>query len=155
LLAIGELAASKARTSPLPFATLQPAHRGIQFLVAVQNDDGSWGGGPSVQYRRGSPQGTIEETAVALEGLAACRQSIIAHESLPLDVASHSNARLTLDQAVINGTEWLIERIHSGDESMSQPIGFYFAKLWYYERMYPYVFSIAALRRIEQVYYSV
>ncbi|MDP6504909.1 MAG: hypothetical protein QF886_14920, partial [Planctomycetota bacterium] len=27
------------------------------------------------------------------------------------------------------------------------PIGFYFAKLWYYEKLYPIIFSIAALTR--------
>ncbi len=25
------------------------------------------------------------------------------------------------------------------------PIGFYFAKLWYYERLYPLIFTVAAL----------
>jgi squalene-hopene/tetraprenyl-beta-curcumene cyclase len=27
------------------------------------------------------------------------------------------------------------------------PIGFYFAKLWYYERLYPLIFTVAALGR--------
>jgi squalene-hopene/tetraprenyl-beta-curcumene cyclase len=27
------------------------------------------------------------------------------------------------------------------------PIGFYFAKLWYYERLYPRIFTVAALKR--------
>ena len=30
------------------------------------------------------------------------------------------------------------------------PIGFYFAKLWYFERMYPIIFCLAALRRVQQ-----
>ena len=28
------------------------------------------------------------------------------------------------------------------------PIGFYFAKLWYHERLYPVIFSVAALNRL-------
>jgi squalene-hopene/tetraprenyl-beta-curcumene cyclase len=27
------------------------------------------------------------------------------------------------------------------------PIGFYFAKLWYYERLYPLIFTVGALGR--------
>jgi squalene-hopene/tetraprenyl-beta-curcumene cyclase len=27
------------------------------------------------------------------------------------------------------------------------PIGFYFAKLWYFERLYPLIFTVAALRQ--------
>ena len=27
------------------------------------------------------------------------------------------------------------------------PIGFYFAKLWYFERLYPLIFTVAALGR--------
>jgi squalene-hopene/tetraprenyl-beta-curcumene cyclase len=27
----------------------------------------------------------------------------------------------------------------------ASPIGFYFAKLWYYERLYPLIFTVAAL----------
>lgn len=28
------------------------------------------------------------------------------------------------------------------------PIGFYFAKLWYFERLYPYIFATAAAGRL-------
>jgi len=27
------------------------------------------------------------------------------------------------------------------------PIGFYFAKLWYYEKLYPIIFTVGALNR--------
>ena len=27
------------------------------------------------------------------------------------------------------------------------PIGFYFARLWYFEKLYPLIFTVAALRR--------
>jgi hypothetical protein len=27
------------------------------------------------------------------------------------------------------------------------PIGFYFAKLWYFERLYPLIFAVSCLRR--------
>ncbi len=31
------------------------------------------------------------------------------------------------------------------------PIGFYFAKLWYYERLYPMVFTVAALEAVARL----
>ncbi|PYK61575.1 MAG: hypothetical protein DME21_08745 [Verrucomicrobia bacterium] len=33
-------------------------------------------------------------------------------------------------------------------ERRLSPIGFYFAKLWYYERLYPQIFTVAALSRV-------
>ena len=40
-----------------------------------------------------------------------------------------------------NGSEAVFTRRHWENS----PIGFYFAKLWYYERLYPLVFTVAAL----------
>ena len=40
-----------------------------------------------------------------------------------------------------------MEKIESGEWLRPSPIGFYFAKLWYYERLYPMVFTVAALAR--------
>ena len=37
---------------------------------------------------------------------------------------------------------------HSRGEFEPAPIGFYFAKLWYYERAYPLVFAVGALGRV-------
>ena len=43
------------------------------------------------------------------------------------------------------GIEWLVGRVESGRHREPSPIGFYFAKLWYYEQLYPLVFTVAAL----------
>ena len=45
----------------------------------------------------------------------------------------------------MHALEWLTRTIRSGNLLCSSPIGFYFAKLWYYERLYPTVFSLGAL----------
>jgi squalene-hopene/tetraprenyl-beta-curcumene cyclase len=45
------------------------------------------------------------------------------------------------------GLGWLLEKIASDEWQRPSPIGFYFAKLWYYERLYPIIFTIAALGR--------
>jgi squalene-hopene/tetraprenyl-beta-curcumene cyclase len=37
--------------------------------------------------------------------------------------------------------------VESGRYQNPSPIGFYFAKLWYYEKLYPIIFTVAALGR--------
>jgi squalene-hopene/tetraprenyl-beta-curcumene cyclase len=98
----------------------EPAQRGIAWLLSVQNADGGWGGAANTPS-------SIEETALAVEVL--------------LDAGDAAQA------AVERGFSWLIERIESGGLAQATPIGFYFAKLWYFEKLYPIVFSVAALGR--------
>ena len=42
---------------------------------------------------------------------------------------------------------WLVARVESGEWTQPAPIGFYFAKLWYFERLYPMIFTVGALHR--------
>lgn len=93
------------------------AQRARAYLMRCQNADGGWGGGPS---------SSIEETAIALEGLLC-------------------GGQMLGDASIMQGLEWLAQSIRSGNLMCSSPIGFYFAKLWYHERLYPTVFSLAAL----------
>jgi squalene-hopene/tetraprenyl-beta-curcumene cyclase len=43
------------------------------------------------------------------------------------------------------GFAWLAEHTHGGQKFDPTPIGFYFANLWYYEKLYPLLFLNAAL----------
>ena len=108
-----------ARHISLPGRMLEKARR---WLVQAQNPDGSWGGFP-----KGSP--SVEETALAVEALA----------SLPC----HGDTTTAMSA----GLGWLLEKIASDEWRRPSPIGFYFAKLWYYERLYPMIFTVAALGR--------
>jgi len=101
---------------------------GIRWLRAAQNADGGWGGGLEI----GSSQ---EETALAVEVLV----------SVETDSAEPS-------ESVIRGLEWLVDRIHNGKPMEPSPIGFYFAKLWYFEKLYPLIFTLAALRRGMEIF---
>ncbi|HWG45563.1 MAG TPA: prenyltransferase/squalene oxidase repeat-containing protein [Gemmataceae bacterium] len=98
----------------------EPAQRGIGWLLAVQNADGGWGGAANTPS-------SIEETALAVEVL--------------LDAGPQAKA------AVERGLVWLVARIEAGGLQQPTPIGFYFAKLWYFEKLYPIIFSVAALGR--------
>ena len=60
-----------------------------------------------------------------------------------------------LKAAAINstrhGTDWLLARVESGAWTQPSPIGFYFAKLWYYEKLYPMIFTVGALNRVRTI----
>jgi squalene-hopene/tetraprenyl-beta-curcumene cyclase len=106
----------------------EPARRGFAWLAAAQNDDDGWGGsGHSLEGVQRAQVSSVEETAVATEALLAAQE----HPKLQ-----------PVAQA---GAWWLVEAVESGRHRESSPIGFYFAKLWYYERLYPLVFTVSAL----------
>jgi len=50
-------------------------------------------------------------------------------------------------QAAARGVRWLMQRHEAGTWREPSPIGFYFAKLWYFEKLYPVLFAVEALRR--------
>jgi squalene-hopene/tetraprenyl-beta-curcumene cyclase len=84
----------------------------------------------------GHLKSSVEETALAVEALLA---------ALPLNPEPRTlNPPVA---AVEKGLTWLIERVENGQHRQPAPIGFYFAKLWYYERLYPLTFTVAALGR--------
>ncbi len=105
--------------------------RGIDWLLAAQNADGGWGGSAGVAS-------TIEETALAVQTLADAP-----------DVASHSLdlTRSPVEVAIAKGVSLLVAATRGGRDFKPSPIGLYFSKLWYFERQYPVIFSVAALGR--------
>ena len=53
------------------------------------------------------------------------------------------NFRIQVEKAI----DWLVKAVESDCHRIDSPIGFYFAKLWYHERLYPQIFTVAALGR--------
>lgn len=98
--------------------------KGCRWLLSMQNSDNGWGRGPD-------NHSTIEETALALNALVGKGDL----------------------EAISRGAMWLANRINKGNMEPS-PIGLYFANLWYYEKMYPIVFSISALKELLSVYFE-
>jgi squalene-hopene/tetraprenyl-beta-curcumene cyclase len=105
------------------------AQRAADWLASVQHTalspkpsplshQGGWGGDANIEP-------SVEETALAAEVLL----------EFP---AYRKNA--------FDGISWLIDRVVDGSVSVPTPIGFYFARLWYFERLYPLIFAVSALR---------
>ena len=94
------------------------ARRGRAWLLAAQNDDGGWGGAKGASS-------SVEETALAVSALCGCSDG---------------------KTAVQHGLHWLATRLDAGTLGEPSPIGFYFAKLWYFEKLYPLIFSAEAFR---------
>jgi len=113
-------------------------HSGMKWMLRAQNSDGGWGG----EFETPS---SIEETALAMETLSACVQS---HGSEKLWTASDVECML---QAIRAGLTWLRGATNEGRDFPASPIGFYFAKLWYFEQLYPMVYTVAALNRANTI----
>ncbi|MCS7306695.1 MAG: squalene--hopene cyclase [Thermoguttaceae bacterium] len=47
--------------------------------------------------------------------------------------------------AIRRALTWLVHAVEQGRHYQPEPIGLYFARLWYYEKMYPTVFALSAL----------
>ncbi|HEY3390591.1 MAG TPA: prenyltransferase/squalene oxidase repeat-containing protein, partial [Prolixibacteraceae bacterium] len=87
------------------------------FLLKQQNENGSWGGEFSVS-------GTTEESSLAISALIGEN-----HET-----------------AIQRGFDWLKDET-ANNELKSNPIGLYFAMLWYDEKLYPLIYYVEAIRR--------
>lgn len=96
------------------------AERGMAWLVANRCDDGGWGA-------PGDGPASVEETAAAVEALLG------------------ESGNPSLQQVLHEGLQWLIDAVHGQRYRETSPIGFYFARLWYHERLYPLSFTVAAL----------
>lgn len=111
--------------------------RGIDWLLAAQNPEGGWGGA-------GGVDSTIEETALAVQALA---------DALEVTSPTRDATRTSLEAAVCKGARWLVSETRGGRDFKPSPIGLYFSKLWYFERQYPVIFTVAALGRAASTAY--
>jgi squalene-hopene/tetraprenyl-beta-curcumene cyclase len=108
----------------------QMLNTGVRWLLKAQQQNGAWSGSSSGAV-------SVEETSLALTALA---------HALPV-IAE----RAVVAHTVTRGTNWLIEQVESGAWKNPAPIGFYFARLWYYERLYPVIFATGALDSVSSV----
>ncbi|MBL9169292.1 MAG: hypothetical protein JNN07_16245 [Verrucomicrobiales bacterium] len=118
----------------LPLERFSGAERliesGFRWLMRCQDDDGGFGGAPGLRA-------SVEETALAVEVMG---------KFLATPDRFSEEFRAGLAGAWVTGVNWLIRRVETGEWRHPSPIGFYFAKLWYFERLYPQIFTVGALR---------
>ncbi|MHC4553541.1 MAG: hypothetical protein ACYSUT_12385, partial [Planctomycetota bacterium] len=60
----------------------------------------------------------------------------------------------TIHRIIEEAIDWLSERTKQGTEFAAAPIGLYFARLWYAERLYPVVFALSALTAVRRDGYN-
>nr|WP_319571913.1 prenyltransferase/squalene oxidase repeat-containing protein [uncultured Draconibacterium sp.] len=89
---------------------------GTNFLLKVQNENGSWGGDFGIQ-------GTIEETALAVAALNSTKSKT----------------------EIEKGLAWL-DIYYKKNGLKKAPIGLYFASLWYDEKLYPLTAYLEAVK---------
>jgi len=96
---------------------------GIRWLLDAQNADSGWGGAKGVRS-------SVEETAIAVEALAA-------HLTTPHGPRIESH--------LADGVQRIVETTDCGLQTPPSPIGLYFARLWYFEELYPIIFALSSL----------
>ena len=89
---------------------------GTNFLLKVQNKDGSWGGDFEIE-------GSIEETALAVAALIGTKS----------------------EEEIEKGLEWL-NYYYKKNGLKKAPVGLYFASLWYDEKLYPLTAYLEAIK---------
>ncbi|MDX8338636.1 prenyltransferase/squalene oxidase repeat-containing protein [Draconibacterium sp. IB214405] len=89
---------------------------GTNFLLSVQNEDGSWGGDFGIE-------GSIEETALAVAALNGIKS----------------------EAEIEKGLDWLND-YYKKNGLKKAPIGLYFASLWYDEKLYPLTAYLEAIK---------
>ena len=97
--------------------------RAIDYLLQAQNSDGGWGGAA------GAPS-TVEETGVVLLAIGRA--------------VDDQQSDVKAEDAVRRGASWLTTATAAGIHAA--PIGLYFARLWYYEDLYPLIFALSGVR---------
>lgn len=97
------------------------ARKAVEYLVRAQHADGGWGGASGVRA-------SVEETALAVSALAEGPAS----------------------EAVGRGVEWLVRRVEVDEWKETAAIGLYFSQLWYFERLYPFIWTVEALGFVSQ-----
>ena len=98
--------------------------KGIEYLLSAQNADGGWGGAKGVSSK-------VTLTARAMSALASVERPSM--------------------EAIERGFAYLYEMWQAEELYREEPIGLYFARLWYSERMYNMVFTLIALKKLRQI----
>lgn len=101
------------------------ARKGVDFLLQQVNEDGGWGG----------QKGSASKVTMTSRALAA--------------LSFFKGSREDVDKAVERGIDYLYKRYEEGTLLVREPIGLYFARLWYSENLYAPSFLLNALIKLK------
>lgn len=108
--------------------------KGVNYLLSVQNSDGGWGGAKDVSSK-------VTLTARALNALAVLRT-----QYSEADV-QNSEYKESVTKSMNRASDYLCLKYKNGELLREEPIGLYFARLWYSEKMYNITFVLNALKK--------
>lgn len=125
----------------------EPLWKAAHYLERVRGSNGSYGGG----LNGGE---SIEETAVAVAALhrfsAFCHAESMQRIHHGHDFASNFARTKGYLEKLCPSVEWLLKATEQGTRFPPAPIGLYFARLWYHERLYPAIWTLDALQSVRQ-----
>ena len=115
-------------------------HKAVRWILDNQNDDGGW------SARRGL-ESSVEETGLALDSLAGLKMGAGTVAGTAQGVLGTTVPDPIFNHAIDRAAQWLALRVNKGTVDRPSPIGFYFARLWYFEDLYPIIIAAARLNR--------
>jgi len=152
-----------------------PAERGLRWLATHADAGGGWGGpflpspsgrgvggegsplpipNPQSQTPGRSPGALFSNSQSSIFNLRSAipnpqspisASSSIEETGLAIEALLAGPANPFLQPPLEAGVQWLLEAVTAGRHRQPAPIGLYFAKLGYYEDVYPLAFAVAAL----------
>jgi squalene-hopene/tetraprenyl-beta-curcumene cyclase len=115
--------------------------KAVEWLLSIQKEDGGWGADAPIQS-------SIEETALATDALSSILNKL---NALPEEGFKSTLPVEQMCSQVIKGASWLLKRTENIKQLTPSAIGLYFAKLWYYEELYPVIFTISTLKKVKKL----
>jgi squalene-hopene/tetraprenyl-beta-curcumene cyclase len=128
--------------------------KGIGYLLPAQNDDGGWGGAkglPSKVTFTARVLSALSHTAGDMDDRSenvSCNSGVTGC-NIRAKEGCNISAKEICSDAIVKGIDFLYRRFKEGTLNNAEPVGLYFARLWYSEELYNITFVLNALRQIQ------
>ena len=140
--------------SPAARPSIEETALAVEALATVLNSFGTRNSELGTRNAKRNPWPSVSrsEFRVPRSGFRAPGSALHAERGGHATLAEDTGIPVeSIKAALARGAEWLIRQTGEGTQFPPAPIGFYFAKLWYYERLYPVIFTVAALECVQSL----